>query len=117
MNIVLLALLVAPPQQPSHPTRWKCTPRETQECSLQGCVRDTPKGWIVVDSAKKTYSQCDAARCSDYGAEVSDDGVFTIYEVRGRATFLKTSTFRRFIHVTTIGVSALVSSGICEAQE
>jgi hypothetical protein len=44
--------------------------------------------------------------------------MFTVYEVRGRAAFLKMSTtFRQFIDVASSGVSAFMNGGTCEPQK
>ena len=59
-----------------------------------------------------------AASRDGYAAEVNQSGMFTVYEVRGRAAFLKMSTtFRQFIDVASSGVSAFMNGGTCEPQK
>lgn len=117
INAVLFAFLILPSQEPLSVARWKCTPQKTMECSLLGCEEGKPTIWIVIDRDRKTYSRCDATGCEAYGADVTQSGIFTIYELRGRATFLKMSnTFGHFVDVATSGVSAFINGGRCEAQ-
>ena len=88
------------------------------KCSVVGCEERKPTVWLLIDRDRETYSRCDAKGRDPYGADVHQSGIFTIYELRGGATFLKMSdVFRRFIDVATSGVSAFVNSGTCEPQK
>jgi hypothetical protein len=108
---------VLPLTQSTSATRWRCTPKETQECSPVGCERQKHTVWFLVDKDRRTYSRCNAAGCDTYGAEVSTAGIFTTYEVRGRATFLRMAeASRHFIGAWTEGVNSIVNGGTCEPE-
>jgi len=110
MTLVLIAALIAQPAT----TTWKCTPARMVECNITGCEERTPTTWFELDERRKAYRRCDAKGCDAYTADVHLSGMFTIYELRGRATMLKMSSdLRQFIDVATSGVSAFVNTGSC----
>ena len=118
MTPAIAVFLIFQSQQQPPPARWKCTPQKMVECSVAGCEERKPTVWILIDRDRETYSRCDAKSCDTYGADVHESGMFTIYELRGRATFLKMSDLvRQFVDVATSGVSAFVNSGTCEVQK
>jgi hypothetical protein len=113
-----VALLGPSMQQPISASRWKCTAQKFVECIVAGCEERKPSAWIILDDDRQTYSRCDSDRCDQYPADVHESDMFRIYELRGRATFLKRSElFGQFIDVATSGVAAFVNSGTCEPHK
>lgn len=85
------------------------------ECSVLGCDENIPGVWFELDERGRGYKRCDQKGCDEYSAEVTASGMFTIYELRGRATLLKMAkSTGMFVDVATSGVSAFVNSGTCQ---
>lgn len=111
--LIVVVFFAAPARAAEQSDRWKCTPQRFAECSVDGCREAKPTVWFEVDAGAATYKRCDTRGCDEYPAEVSRSGVFSVYELRGRAAAIKVSDLGMFVDVATAGVSAFVNSGTC----
>ena len=103
----------------SDPYSWqklKCTPTTKISCDRTSCEQDNPSVWVELDRRAKTFSRSDVKGCDSYKADFETAGAFTnIQGVSPMGTMIKVLGDRKYIEVATIGLSSLISSGVCVA--
>lgn len=102
-----------------------CFPTQRYDCNLRGgCKVATPATYYFVDRDTENgkYYRCDIEGCDTYPVRVVESGDFTQFiPVLGQAMLFKVAnndslaTLRgEFVDITTIGTTAIVSTGRCE---
>jgi hypothetical protein len=95
----------------------ECRPIKKAICGIEGC-KAIPLGtaFSLYEPSGK-YARCDARGCDAYEAEVTQSGVFTVIELRGKGTVAKigpeVGSYRPWLEVTTAMTDAYVSNGYC----
>lgn len=95
----------------------KCQITQKYNCSSNSCENVVPTITSHIDTKGSTYSRCDAKGCDDYRASVTKSGDFINIALPERGMLAKISIDNGFVEVATVGLTTLISYGVCSLEE